>query len=135
MIESQYVAQNEFELYGAMIKGLSSEDFALSSCRGFLFVQCKHSWNLNRSVETQAPEKCAQFFETHQNQGFLLVIGPSGSEVTFHGQEINVFCRYDGEHLNIYEFDDLNPNEEYQKFEKTELRQSLMFLKSGLRDD
>lgn len=117
------------------MKVLSTENFSGHLCRVFCLSNENSTWTISKKFETSQDEECGQFFQDHKDHFFILVLSPCGDEATFHGKQLSILCRaYEGQ-LRVYDFEDLKPNEDFQNFEKVELKQGMAYLKNLLQGD
>lgn len=136
MLAKQYIAKDEFELYGALVKELSEVDFSKNTAHAFCFRSDKKgTWQLVDAVETEVPETCGEFVLKYRPTSFVVVIsvGKTLLEVCFQGRELLLIGEFDGKDLSVVEFEDKNPNEEFKKFEKQEQDEAVEFVKNHFK--
>lgn len=136
MFVRQYHASNEFELYGALLKDLNSEEMLSSTNRVFCFEKVESSlWKLQETFEASRNEECSAFCAPRIEKFFLAVLGAHGEEVIFYGREMNLLSRFIEGRLVPFDFEDRKPNQAVLDFERRELKESATFLKKSLQEE
>lgn len=135
MLAQSYFAQDEFELYGALVRDLSRGDFSRTSIRILTYKCDGNTWSLLEEFYPASPEESGSYFQKMIKEHFAVAMDFSELIIGMHGKQLSSLMKWESEGAVVQEFEDLCPNEEFKIYQKKELEISVEFLKKVLGGD
>jgi len=133
MLATTYIAKDEIELYGAVVRNLETAQFhSQGYARLYCYVQnTTGSWDLVEKYEDLLIGECGKLYQAKKNTYFaVLFMSYDGVyEVSMRGKQMSTLLEYQNSEFRVFEFLDRSPNEELEAFDKSELKESVKFLK------
>src|SRR5437868_1824859 len=111
MLLSHYLAKDEFELYGNLLRDVAIEDFVPGACRMVSFRKQENGWGLWKEIVTNSNQESGDFYQEMKKDHFVIMLGSSGCEVSFACKVLSMWGEFHSGRVIFLEFEDLNPNE------------------------
>lgn len=135
MLAHSYSAKDEFELYGALVKDLSSGDFMGTVARIVVYKCNGNSWSLWQEFRPSTVEESGDYFQNMSKEYFAVGMDIGESTVTLQGRQLCGLVKIESDVIITQEFEDLCPDQGFKVYQQKELEQSIEFLKKMLSGD